>query len=116
MFLERFADSIRAEDAKLSRQLVDAQDASRDRVPPDRSAGASPLHADLRVVAEPSRAVVGRIERELLTRGVFTSVRDLARQIRRYIRHYNDVAKPIRWKYADPTRRNTGSTSARTGH
>jgi transposase len=58
----------------------------------------------------------GRIERELLTRGVFTSVKDLARQIRRYIRHYNDVAKPIRWKYADPTRRITGSTSARTGH
>jgi hypothetical protein len=58
----------------------------------------------------------GRIERELLTRGVFTSVKDLARQIRRYIRHYNDVAKPIRWKYAHPTRRITGSTSARTGH
>jgi transposase len=36
----------------------------------------------------------GCIERELLTRGVFTSVKDLARQIRRYIRHYNDVAKP----------------------
>jgi transposase len=58
----------------------------------------------------------GRIERELLTPGVFTSVKDLTRQIRRYIRHYNDVAKPIRWKYADPTRRITGSTSARTGH
>jgi transposase len=58
----------------------------------------------------------GRIERELLTRGLFTSVKDLARQIRRYIRHDNDVAKPIRWKYADPTRRITGSTSARTGH
>ena len=40
----------------------------------------------------------GRIERDLLTRGIFTSVKDLARQIRRYIRHYNDVAKPIRWK------------------
>lgn len=58
----------------------------------------------------------GRIERELLARGIFTSVKDLARQIRRYIRHYNDVAKPIRWKYADPTRRITGSTSVRTGH
>ena len=44
----------------------------------------------------------GRIERDLLTRGIFTSVRDLARQIRRYIRHYNDIAKPIRWKYCDP--------------
>ena len=58
----------------------------------------------------------GRIERELLARGIFTSVKDLARQIRRYMRHYNDVAKPIRWKYADPTRRITGSTSVRTGH
>src|SRR5262245_60747036 len=58
----------------------------------------------------------GRIERELLARGIFTSVKDLARQIRRYIRHYNDVAKPIRWKYADPMRRITGSTSVRTGH
>jgi transposase len=28
----------------------------------------------------------GRIERDLLTRGIFTSVTDLARQIRRYIR------------------------------
>jgi transposase len=58
----------------------------------------------------------GRIERDLLTRGIFTSVKDLARQIRRYIRHYNDVAKPIRWKYSDPTRRITGSTSVSTGH
>src|SRR5580765_2512809 len=58
----------------------------------------------------------GRIERDLLTRGIFTSVKDFARQIRRYIRHYNDVAKPIRWKYSDPTRRIIGSTSVSTGH
>ena len=59
---------------------------------------------------------VGRIERDLLARGIFTSVPDLARQIRRYIRHSNDVAKPIRWSYSDPSRRITGSTSASTGH
>src|SRR3954470_2134184 len=53
----------------------------------------------------------GRIERDLLARGIFTSVPNLARQIRRYIRHYNHVAKPIRWSYRDPTRRITGSTS-----
>jgi len=58
----------------------------------------------------------GRIERDLLARGIFTSVADLARKIRRYIRHYNHVAKPIRWSYRDPTRRITGSTSASTGH
>jgi transposase len=58
----------------------------------------------------------GRIERELLTPRIFTSVKDLARQIGRYIRHYNNVAKPIRRKYAEPTRRITDSTSVRTGH
>lgn len=58
----------------------------------------------------------GRIERELLARGIFTSVADLARQIRRYVRHYNHVAKPIRWKYRDPKQRITGSTSVGTGH
>ena len=30
-----------------------------------------------------------KIERDLLARGIFTSVADLARKIRRYIRHYN---------------------------
>ena len=58
----------------------------------------------------------GRIERDLLARGIFTSVPNLARQIRRYIRHYNHVAKPIRWSYRDPARRITGSTSVSTGH
>lgn len=58
----------------------------------------------------------GRIERDLLARGIFTSLPDLARQIRRYIRHDNEVAKPIRWSYRDPRRRITGSTSVSTGH
>jgi len=58
----------------------------------------------------------GRIERDLLARGIFTSVPDLARKIRRYIKHYNDVAKPIRWRYSDPSRRITGSTAVCTGH
>src|SRR5918995_3098750 len=38
-----------------------------------------------------------KIERDLLARGIFTSVSDLARKIRRYIRQYNKAAKPIRW-------------------
>jgi transposase len=37
-----------------------------------------------------------KIERDLLARGIFTSVADLARKIRRYIRHNNTVARPIR--------------------
>jgi transposase len=46
-----------------------------------------------------------KIERDVLARGVFTSVPDLKRKIMRYIRRYNDDAKPVRWAYADPRRR-----------
>lgn len=46
-----------------------------------------------------------KIERDLIYRGVFTSVRDLARRIMRYIRRYNDDPRPTKWKYDDPTRR-----------
>jgi hypothetical protein len=37
--------------------------------------------------------------------GIFTSVKDLARKLRRYINAYAVKAKPIRWRYSDPTRR-----------
>jgi len=46
-----------------------------------------------------------KIERDVIARGVFTSKRDLARKIRRYIDRYNTAAKPFRWTYADPTKR-----------
>ena len=46
-----------------------------------------------------------KIQRDLLARGIFTSVADLARKIRKYIRAYTKVARPFRWSYADPTRR-----------
>ena len=46
-----------------------------------------------------------RLERDVITRGIFTSVSDLRRKIMRYIRLYGKTAKPFRWKYADPTRR-----------
>ena len=46
-----------------------------------------------------------KIERDIIARGIFTSVADLARKIRRYIAHYNRRAKPFRWSYADPSRR-----------
>ena len=56
-----------------------------------------------------------KIERDLLARGIFTSVADLARKIRRYIHHYNKAAKPIRWSYRNPAHR-ISSTSGYTGH
>lgn len=56
-----------------------------------------------------------KIERDLLARRIFSSVHDLARKIRRYIRHYNKAAKPIRWSYPNPAHR-ISSTSGYTGH
>src|SRR6266481_2381824 len=48
-----------------------------------------------------------KIERDVIARGVFTSVPDLKRKLMRYIRQYNKQAKPVKWKYFDPTRRIT---------
>ena len=46
-----------------------------------------------------------KIERDVIARGIFTSVPDLRRKLMRYIKHYNKTAQPFRWSYADPTRR-----------
>jgi transposase len=56
-----------------------------------------------------------KIERDLLARGIFTSVADLARKIRKYIRAYAKVARPFRWSFSDPTRR-IGNPIAGTAH
>ena len=57
-----------------------------------------------------------KIERDVIARGVFTSVPDLARKLRRYINDYSANAQPIRWKYSDVTRRIRGIDLAATGH
>ena len=46
-----------------------------------------------------------KIERDVIARGVFTSVRDLARKLMRYIKAYGKTARPFRWKYSDVTKR-----------
>ena len=56
-----------------------------------------------------------KIERDVIARGVFTSVPDLKRKLMRYIRQYNKQPKPVKWKYFDPSRRIT-STSTVTAH
>ena len=58
-----------------------------------------------------------RIERDVIARGVFTSVKDLARKLMRYIRHYNRAPKPIKWTYRDPSLRISLNTNVTvTGH
>jgi transposase len=53
-----------------------------------------------------------RIEREVIARGVFTSVADLARKLMRYIRRYNRAPKPIKWSYRDPSNRIKPNTNS----
>jgi len=57
-----------------------------------------------------------KIERDLIERGVFTSVPDLSRKIRRYIRKYNEAPRPIRWHYRNPRLRITAPGSPVTRH
>jgi transposase len=38
-----------------------------------------------------------RIERDVIARGVFTSVKNLAHKLKRYIRNYNRDPQPIKW-------------------
>ena len=56
-----------------------------------------------------------KIERDVIARGVFTSLADLKRKLMRYIRRYNEQPKPVKWKYFDPTRRITPASIV-TGH
>ena len=56
-----------------------------------------------------------KIERDVIARGIFTSRHDLKRKLMRYIRNYNQSAKPVKWKYTDPRHRIT-STLPVTGH
>jgi len=46
-----------------------------------------------------------RLEREVIARGIFTSVQDLSRKLMRYIRSYSKTARPFKWKYSNVRRR-----------
>lgn len=47
----------------------------------------------------------GKIQRQVISRGIFTSVQDLQRKLMRFIRQYNKDPKPVKWKYNDPLKR-----------
>lgn len=56
-----------------------------------------------------------KIERDVIARGIFTSVADLARKLRKYIRSYVKSAKSFRWTYTDATRRIRSASNDITG-
>jgi transposase len=57
-----------------------------------------------------------KIERDVIARGIFTSISDLKRKLMKYIRHHNETSHPIKWKYTDVSRRIVTSDPAVTGH
>lgn len=46
-----------------------------------------------------------KIQRHVITRGVFHSLADLRSKLMRYIRQYNKTATPIKWTYSNPKQR-----------
>src|SRR6201987_5233769 len=46
-----------------------------------------------------------KIQRDVIARGIFLSVKDLDRKLIRYIRSHNKKAKPFKWTYAETERR-----------
>ena len=48
---------------------------------------------------------ISKIQRDVIARGIFVSVKDLDRKLLRYIRSYNKKAKPFKWTYAETDRR-----------
>ena len=45
-----------------------------------------------------------KISRDVITRGVFSSVADLKSKLMRYIREYNKNPRVVKWHYVDPSR------------
>jgi transposase len=48
---------------------------------------------------------VAKTKRDVISRGVFTSVADLARNLRKHIGDHAESARPLRWTYTDPRKR-----------
>jgi transposase len=71
------------------------------------------LHANVRLHFTPTYSSwlnqvelwFSKIERDLINRGIFRSAADLQRKLMHYISAHNKSASPIKWRYADPSRR-----------
>ncbi|MFM9428636.1 transposase [Variovorax sp. GrIS 2.14] len=46
-----------------------------------------------------------RIQRDVISRGIFASVKDLDKKLLRYIKAHNKDLEPIKWKYDNSNRR-----------
>jgi transposase len=52
-----------------------------------------------------------KIERDVITRGIFSSLTDLKRKLMGYIRQYNKTPKPVKWICRNTTNRITTNSN-----
>lgn len=57
-----------------------------------------------------------KIERDMIARGIFTSVADLRRKLMQYSRAHNKTGQPIQWSYSNPKHRITAPRTSVTVH
>lgn len=57
-----------------------------------------------------------KLERDVIARGIFKSADDLTAKLMNYIRRHNLNARPIKWKYSNPSRRIRVPASTVTVH
>ena len=57
-----------------------------------------------------------RIQRDVISRGIFTSLKDLDKKLMRYIRQHNEAPKPLKSTYDDPRRRHHWSSDSVDQH
>jgi transposase len=98
------ADNLSAHKTKQVRQFLDAHPSVHMHFTPTYSSWLNQVELWF-----------AKIERDVIARGIFSSVKDLHRKLMKYIRHYNEAPKTVKWKYADPARR-LSPKSAVTGH
>jgi len=86
--LHVIAENLRADKTKKAFEFLEANPSIRIHYAPTYSSWINQL-----------KIWFSKIQRDIMSRGVFTPEKDLARKLIRYIRKYNKNATPIRWVY-----------------
>ena len=105
-----------ARDSHHCGQLRGAQNGARHGVVGRSPARAPAFHTDLQLVVESSRALVAKIERDMIARGIFSSTADLRRKLMQYIRAHNKTCQPIEWSDSDVKHRIRAPPTSVTRH
>src|SRR5207249_10765456 len=75
------------------------------------SEGPCPLHPTYSSWLNQVELWFSKIERDVIARVIFTSVKDLRLKITNYVREYSKTAKAFKWGYRDPSFRITADST-----